>query len=408
MFKGKILENFCLLALKVGVNLQEGQGLEIACPVEKSDIAIALTKTAYKLGAKKVNVRWECDEVDKLSYYYASTETLCDIPKWFIESKNYLVKENYCYVAISAENPTAFKDIPAEKLAMVSKVKSTLLKSFSDAVMSNAIRWCVVSVPTKEWAKSVFKDSKNPVKELSHAIEIAMRLDNDNPLLEWNNHVNNLEKRASFLNQKRFDYLRFLSKSGTNLRVTLAKNHLWLSAREKSKDGNFFIANMPTEEVFTAPHKNGANGVVKSAMPLSFGGNIVDNFSITFKDGKVVDFSAEKGYDVLKGIIETDSGTKRLGEVALIGKSSPIARQNLLFYNTLFDENASCHLAFGKAYPTTVINGENLSKKELSLLGLNDSVEHVDFMIGTEDFCVYGGYNKGEEIPLMLNGDFVI
>ena len=165
---------------------------------------------------------------------------------------------------------------------------------------------------------------------------------------------------------------------------------------------------MPTEEVFTAPHKNGANGIVKSAMPLCYGGNLVEDFSITFKDGKVVDFTAKKGYDILKGIIETDSGTKRLGEVALIGKNSPIAKQNILFFNTLFDENASCHLAFGKAYPTTVINGENLSKKELSALGVNDSIEHVDFMIGTEDLSVLGGYDSGEEITIMKDGDFVI
>lgn len=408
MLKGKTLENFCLLTLKIGVNLQKGQGLEIICPVEKSHVAVALTKTAYKLGAKKVNVRWECEKVDKLTYRHASTQTLCEIPKWVIDSKNYLVKENYCYVAISAENPTAFKDIPAEKLSKVAKVKSTLLKSFSEAVMSNTIRWCVVSIPTKEWAKAVFTGAKNPLNELSKAIEIAMRLDKDDPVLEWNNHVETLEKRAKYLNEKRFDYLHFYSINGTNLKINLAKNHQWLSAREKGKDGNYFIANMPTEEVFTAPHKNGVNGIVKSAMPLCYGGNLVEDFSITFKDGKVVDFTAKKGYDILKGIIETDSGTKRLGEVALIGKNSPIAKQNILFFNTLFDENASCHLAFGKAYPTTVINGENLSKKELSALGVNDSVEHVDFMIGTEDLRVLGGYDSGEEIAIMKDGDFVI
>ncbi len=408
MLKGKILENFCLLALKIGVNLQEGQGLEIACPVEKREIAEELTKKAYLLGAKKVNVRWENENIDKLTYRYASTETLCDIPKWFIESKNYLVKENYCYVAISAEDPLAFKDISAEKLAKVAKVKSTLLKKFSDAVMGNEIRWCVLSVPTKEWAKTVYPNSKNPINELSRAIELTMRLDKEDPVYEWTRHVENLEKRASYLNERRFNYLRFYSEKGTDLKVRLADNHLWLSAREKAKDGNFFVANMPTEEVFTAPHKNGVTGVVKSAMPLCYGGNIVDNFSICFKDGKIIHYEAEKGYEVLKGIIQTDKGTKRLGEVALIGKSSPIAKLNTLFYNTLFDENASCHLAFGKAYPTTIINGGNLSEEELSSLGVNDSVEHVDFMIGTDDLCVYGGYENGEETPIILDGDFVI
>ncbi len=408
MIKGKILDNFCLLALKFGVNLQKGQGLEIACPIEKSEIAEALTKKAYMLGAKKVNVRWESDNIDKLTYKYASTETLCNVPKWFIDSKNYLVKENYCYIAIAAEDPMVFKGIPAEKLAKVAKVKSTLLKRFSDAVMGNEIRWCVLSVPTKAWAKTVFPNAKNPLKELSNAIEITMRLDKPNPVLEWEKHIENLENRANFLNGHNFSYLRFSSAVGTNLKLGLAKNHLWLSAREKAKDGNYFIANMPTEEIFTAPHKYKVDGIVKSAMPLCYGGNIIDNFSITFKDGKIVDYSAEKGYDILKGLIETDNGTKRLGEVALIGKSSPIAKLKTLFYNTLFDENASCHLAFGKAYPTTVIGGDKLSKKELEELGVNDSVEHVDFMIGTDDLSVYGIDENGKETPIILNGDFVI
>ncbi len=409
MLKGKILKNFCLLVLQIGVNIQKGQGLEIACPVEKREIAEELTKTAYLLGAKKVNIRWEDEKISLLSYRYASTEALCEVPKWFVDSKNYLVKENYCYVAISAENPLAFKDIPADKLSAVSKIKSTLLKKFSDAVMGNEIRWCVVSVPTKEWAKQVFPNSKNPIKDLSCAIEHTMRLDKLDPVQEWNNHIETLNRRANFLNEKNFDYLRFYSKSGTDLRVGLAKNHLWLSAKERAKDGVQFIANMPTEEIFTAPHKYGTDGIVKSAMPLCYNGNIIDDFSITFKQGKVVDYSAKVGYQTLKSIIETDAGTKRLGEVALIGKSSPIAELNCLFYNTLFDENASCHLALGKAYPTTVYSGQQLSKKELSDLGLNDSIEHVDFMIGTKDLCVYGCYeNKNNETPILIDGDFVI
>ncbi len=408
MLKGKTLENFCLLALKIGVNLQEGQGLEIICPVEKSQIAKKLTETAYKLGAKKVNVRWECDGIDKLTYKYASTETLCSIPKWFIDSKDFLVKENYCYVAIASEDPLAFKDIPADKLSKVAKARSMALKKFTNAVMSNEIRWCVLSVPTNAWAKLVFPHSKNPTRDLSRAIELTMRLDEENPVMAWNEHVETLEKRVEYLNEKRFDYLRFLSSNGTNLKVGLARNHVWLSAKEKAKDGNYFVANMPTEEVFTAPHKDRVDGIVKSAMPLCYGGNIINNFSITYKDGKVISFSAEKGYDILKGIIETDEGTKRLGEVALIGKSSPIAKLKTLFYNTLFDENASCHLAFGKAYPTTIKNGDELTIKQLMELGANDSVEHVDFMIGTEDLSVFGGYELGEETPIMLNGDFFI
>lgn len=408
MLKGKTLKNFCLLTLKVGVNLQKGQGLEIYCPVEKREIAKELALCAYSLGAKKVNVRWEDEDIDRITYTYADTKTLTDIPKWYVDSKNYLVKENYCYVAISAEDPEAFKLISPEKLATVAKAKSKRLKRYSDAVMSNAIRWCVISVPTKCWAKKVFKGDKNAQSKLSTAIEKSMRLDKEDPVKEWQKHVELLEKRAKFLNDNCFASLLFTASNGTNLTVGLAQNHVWLSAKERAKDGLEFIANMPTEEIFTAPHKDRVDGIVYSAMPLCFNGNIIDNFHLEFKNGKVISFDAEKGYDTLKGIIETDGGTRRIGEVALIDKNSPIASMNTLFFNTLFDENASCHLALGKAYPTTLLDGDKLTKKQLSQLGANDSSEHVDFMIGTPDVNVYGITKDNDKTPIIVNGKFVI
>ena len=408
MLKGKTLKNFCLLTLKVGVNLQKGQGLEIYCPVEKREIAKELALCAYSLGAKKVNVRWEDEDIDRITYTYADTKTLTDIPKWYVDSKNYLVKENYCYVAISAEDPEAFKLISPEKLATVAKAKSKRLKRYSDAVMSNAIRWCVISVPTKCWAKKVFKGDKNAQSKLSTAIEKSMRLDKEDPVKEWQKHVELLEKRAKFLNDNCFASLLFTASNGTNLTVGLAQNHVWLSAKERAKDGLEFIANMPTEEIFTAPHKDRVDGIVYSAMPLCFNGNIIDNFYLEFKNGKVISFDAEKGYDTLKGIIETDGGTRRIGEVALIDKNSPIASMNTLFFNTLFDENASCHLALGKAYPTTLLDGDKLTKKQLSQLGANDSSEHVDFMIGTPDVNVYGITKDNDKTPIIVNGEFII
>lgn len=402
------LENFALLVLKFGVNLQKDQPLELVCPVERPEIAHAFTKIAYELGSKLVHVRWEDETIDKLNYANAKTETLTAVPKWFIESKNHLLKENYCYVAISAEDPSAFKDIPAEKLAAVSKSRSKALKKFTDEVMSNGLRWCVVSLPTKAWADVVFAGDENSVKKLSDAIDDCMRLNEPDPVRAWNLHINNLERHAKFLNDNDFSYLHFTASNGTDVKVGLCDNHVWLSAKEKAKDGIDFVANMPTEEVFTAPHARKIDGVVKSALPLSYNGKIVDGFSLTFKKGKIVDYSAETGYDVLKGIIETDKGTQSAGEVALIGKSSPIAKSGLLFYNTLFDENASCHLALGKAYPTTIKDGETISKKELKRLGANDSVEHVDFMIGTKDLSVVGVKKNGEKIQLFKDGDWVI
>lgn len=404
----KTLAKFAELVLKIGVNIQKNQGLEIICPTEKSEVAVAICNQAYKLGASIVNVRWENDDISRLNYLNASTETLTDIPKWFIESKNYLVKNNFCYIAIAAENPSAFKNVSAVKLAAVAKEKSKRLKRFSECVMANGIRWCVVSVPTYEWAKQVFPTAADPMSELSTAIEKTMRLDYENPIVEWETHIKNLEKRAEFLNNKNFEYLYFKNNLGTNLKIGLAKNHVWLSAKETAADGVDFIANMPTEEVFTAPHKNKIDGTVYSAMPLAYNGNIIDRFFITFKKGKVIDFGAQTGYDVLKGIIDTDTGSNSLGEVALIGKNSPIAKSGILFFNTLFDENASSHLALGKAYPTTVSNNKELSKSELKNLGVNDSTQHVDFMIGTDDLFVEGICYDGTKITLLQDGEWII
>lgn len=405
---GEILDKFAKAVLKVGVNLQENQGLEVICPVEKSHVAAALTKAAYEMKAKIVRVRWECEAVDRLNYINASEQTLSDVPKWLVDSKNYLVEKGFCYVAISAENPSAYSDVPPEKIAAAAKARGKALKKFYENVMSNGIRWCVVSVPTEEWAKKVFPNSENPEKELGEAIAKTMRLNSEDPVKEWENHVETLERRAEFLNSHDFDALHFVSDNGTDFTVGLCDKHKWLSAQETAKDGLPFVANMPTEEVFTAPHRLKADGVVKSAIPLCYEGQIIDGFTLKFKKGKVVDFSAEKGYGALKHLIDTDNGTKRLGEVALIGKNSPIAKSKILFYNTLFDENASCHIALGKGYPTTLNGGETLSKTERAKLGLNDSIEHVDFMIGTTDMSIDGIKKDGKTVPLFRNGDWII
>ena len=408
MLDGKILEQYCKLVLSKGVNLQKGQGLEIVCPVEKSEIAVALAKEGYNMGASIVNVRWENDQIARLLYENASMEKLTSVPKWVVENRNYLVKEGFCYVAISAEDPSAFSGVDEGRISAYVKARSKALKGYSDTVMNNGIRWCVVSAPTQKWAEQVFPNSENPLELLSSAIEKTMRLDGDNTISGWEKHIENLNRHAQFLNDKNFEYLIFTNSIGTNLKVGLADGHIWQSAKEMAKDGVEFIANLPTEEVFTAPHRLKVDGVVRSALPLSFNGSIVDNFTIEFKKGKVVSFSAEKGYQTLKQLIETDGGTLRLGEVALIGKRSPIFESGILFYNTLFDENASCHLALGKAYPTTLKGGSELSTLELKKRGANDSIEHVDFMIGTPDLNIVGIDFDGNQTPVFIDGDWAI
>ena len=406
MFDQNTLNKYAELILKKGVNIQSGQGLEIACPITEAYVAHAVAEKAYSLGASIVRVRWEDELLDKINYINASEKALAEVPKWFVASKNYLAEKGFCYIAVSAEDPAAFKDVPAEKTAAAAVARSRALKKFSETVMANGIRWCVAPAPSKAWAKQVYGDGEDSVKRLTENIEKAMRLDLPDPQAAWEEHVQNLERRAEILNGHKFALLRFENKLGTDLTIGLARDHVWLSAREKAADDVEFIANMPTEEVFTAPHAGIAEGVVKSSMPLSYNGQIIDDFYIRFKNGRVRDFYAEKGNDALKNIIGTDAGTRRLGEAALIGKNSPVAQSGTLFFNTLFDENASCHLALGKAYPTTVKNGRALNLKQLKALGANDSSEHVDFMIGTPDLKVTGIKNDGSEIPVFTDGEW--
>ncbi len=408
MIEGKILENYAELVLKVGVNLQKGQGLCIVCPVTQSKIAHALANKAYEYGAKNVIVQWDDEELSRINFMNADVDTLCDIPQWFVDSREYVVDNNYARIAIIADDPSIFKDVPAEKLSAFNTAKSKKLKKFMKSVMANEVRWCVVAVPFYDWAKQVFPNSSDPVSELSTAIEKTMRLDKPDHLKAWSEHIEKLAKHAKFLNDNNFEYLRFKSNNGTDIKVGLAIDHIWISAEEMAKDGVPFVANLPTEEVFTAPHANKINGVVKSALPLSYNGKIIDDFSLTFKDGKIVDYSAKVGYDTLKGLIETDEGTLSIGEVALIGKNSPIAESGILYYNTLFDENASCHFAIGEAYPSTIKNGTKLSMEELKERGYNESLEHVDFMIGTKDLEIIGITLDGKEVPVFKDGEWVI
>lgn len=406
MFSEDTLKKFCLLTLKMGVNIQKNQSLHIVCPVDKSEVARALASTAFSLGAKDVKVSYQDDLFEKIRFTHATEETLSIIPKWLVASKEYLVNENYCYVCIDADDPDVFSTVNPKKIGAYSKAKSKALKKFTSSVMENGIRWCVVSVPSLAWAKKVFPNSVNPEKDLAYAIEKCMRLDTIDPVIAWDTHVKNLSEKARFLNENNFEYLTLKNSLGTDVKIYLAENHVWTSAKEKAKDGIEFIANMPTEEVFTAPNRLKTTGVIKSSMPLSYNGNIINDFSITLKDGKIVDFSAKTGYDILKNLIHTDKGTMRLGEIALIPKSSPISKLKTLFYNTLFDENASSHVAIGKAYPTTVKNGDTLTKSELLKLGVNDSIEHVDFMIGTPDLNIIGTRKNGEQVPVFIDGDW--
>ena len=309
-----------------------------------------------------------------------------------------------------AEDPNVLKGCDPDKVAAAELARLKADKDRRKATMSNYLRWTIVSIPTRAWASQVFPDvdPDEAVDKMWNAIGHIMRLDTPNPTEAWRKHISTLHRRADFLNKHNFEYVHMTNKCGTDLTVGLATEHVWIAAEEEGQDGVPFTANMPTEEIFTAPHNRKINGTVVNALPLVNNGNVIDNFAITFKDGKVVDYKAEIGYEALKGILSADEGVLSLGEIALIGKNSPIAESGTLFFNTLFDENASCHLALGASYPTTVKDGNALTPKQLKERGMNSSLQHVDFMVGTKDMDIDGIDHDGNIVPLFRNGEWVI
>ncbi|GAA0762157.1 aminopeptidase [Clostridium sartagoforme] len=403
-----MLKKYATLAVKKGVNLQKDQVLLVNSPIECVDFSRAIAEVAYKEGAKEVVVHYSDQSLQKLKLEYASMDTLKETPNWIAESYNSYAKQGCAVISISASDPDAYKNIPMDKIAAFQKSRQLALKEYYDYSMSNKIRWTVVSVPTEAWALKVFKNSNSEeaVSKLWDVIFNVVRLNSDDPIEAWNEHNNNISKNLNFLNSNKLKKLHYKNSIGTDLTIELPEDHIWLGGSEKCAAGIEFNANMPTEEVYTLPKKTGINGTVVSSKPLSYGGNLIDDFSLTFKDGKVIDFTAKEGFETLKKLLDSDDGAKYLGEVALVPYDSPISNSNLIFYNTLFDENAACHLAFGKAYPTCIINGENLSNEELSKKGANDSIIHVDFMIGTKDLDITGYTEDTTEIKIFTSGNW--
>ncbi|MGH4123277.1 MAG: aminopeptidase [Clostridium sp.] len=406
--KNELLEKYALLLVKTGINIQKDQTLVIKSPIECADFARTLSKIAYVEGAREVVINWVDELSSKIKFMHAPEEVFEEYPDWQRDFYLSNVRKGAAFLSILASDPELMKDVNPERMAKSNKAASNAIKEYRDRLMSNRNVWCVASIPTIAWAKKVFPElsEEASVEKLWDAIFKTVRVDTIDPVASWETHKSNLKKSMDFLNGSNFKYLKYKNSLGTDLLIELPENHLWLGGSEYSPEGVEFIANMPTEEVFTLPKKNGVNGTVFCSKPLNYNGNLIEKFSITFKDGKIVDFKAEKGYDILKSIIETDEGSHYLGEVALVPYDSPISNSNILFYNTLFDENASCHLAIGKAYPVCIKNGENLSDEELSKSGVNDSTVHEDFMVGTEDLQIIGIKADGSEIPVFKNGNF--
>ena len=403
-----LLEKYATLIVKTGVNIQQGQTLVIFSPIECAPFARTIAEMAYQTGARDVVISWKDELFSKMRFLQAPEEVFEEFPEWQKEFYLSYVKQGAAFISIAASDPELLKDVSPDRVAKVQKTSNIALQEYRERLMSNKNAWCVVSIPTVSWAKKVFPSLREneAVEALWDAIFKTVRVDATDLVAAWNQHKKNLKVSAQFLNDHQFKYLRYKNSLGTELEIELPEGHIWLGGSEYTPEGVEFIANMPTEEVFTLPKKTGANGIVVSSMPLNYNGNLIDKFSLTFKEGKIIEFTAEKGYEVLKKLIETDEGSYYLGEVALVPYDSPISNAKILYFNTLFDENASCHLAIGKAYPVCIKEGKNMSKEELDKLGVNDSLTHVDFMIGTEDLEIIGVTASGEEIPVFQHGNF--
>lgn len=403
-----LLEKYARLVVKTGANVQKGQTMVIMAPIETAVFARLIAEAAYKEGARDVIIDWRDEQFSRMRFLNAPDEVFDEFPDWKKEFYKTYLRNGSVFVQIAASDPEILKGVDVQKIARAQKVTATENKEFYDRLMNNQNSWTIVSMPTEAWAQKVFPELsvEEAVEKLWDAILKTVRVDKEDPVAAWEEHSDNLRKRMAFLNSNNFRYLHYRNSAGTDLEIELPEGHQWMGGSEKNTNGVFFNANMPTEEVFTLPLKNGINGKVVSTMPLNYNGNIIDKFSFTFKEGRITDFTAEEGYDVLKTMVETDEGSHYLGEVALVPYDSPISRLNILFYNTLFDENASCHLAIGRAYFPCLKGSGDMNQEDLEKAGANNSLIHVDFMVGSRDMEIMGVTSDGREIPVFKNGNF--
>lgn len=403
------LRKYAELLVRTGINLKKDQILVLRTPIECSEFARIIVEVGFEAGAKDVVVMWNDEIVSRIRYLKGADELFDTFPSWQKEFYLSYVRQDAAFLTISASDPENLKDVDPLRIQRYSRAFSSEVAEYRKRMMNNENVWCVASVPTPAWAKKVFPDmgENDAVEKLWDAIFEAVRVDESDPVAAWEAHKVSLKKRMDKLNTLKFKELHYTNRLGTDLRIELPKGHIWLGGSDLTPEGHEFIANMPTEEVFTAPKRNGVNGRVVSSMPLNFNGSLIDKFELTFENGKVVSYDAEVGHEQLKRLLETDEGSMYLGEVALVQYDSPISNMGILFYNTLFDENASCHLALGKAYPVCLEGGDAMDSAELIANGINDSITHEDFMVGTDDLSIIGTTESGDQIQIMKDGNFV-
>ena len=405
-----LLRKYAKLVVLTGVNIKKGQGCVINCSVEQNEFATIVAEEAYRAGAKWVRIDWNHQSFTKLKLRHESLTTLSKVPNWEEEKAKYNVETLPALIHIMSDDPDGLKGINVDKFQKSMIARTKVLKPYRDA-MDDKNQWTIVAVPSPKWAKKVFPGERTSaaVAKLWDAIFASIRISKDNdPIAEWNEHNAKLQAKYKILNNYDFDYLEYKNKYGTDFKCWLIPKSHWNGGGDTLLDGTFFNPNMPTEEVFISPMKGRAEGTVVSTKPLSYQSQLINNFSITFKDGKAVSWKAEEGQDVLDKMLGMDEGAKMIGELALIPYNSPISNTGILFYETLFDENASCHIALGFGFGSTIDGYQNMTKEEQHEKGINDSLIHVDFMIGSEDMNIDGYTRDGKKVAVFKNGDWAI
>lgn len=405
----ELQKEYARLVISEGVSLQKGQRLVINCPVEEAFFARLCAEAAYEVGCKDVLMRWSDDTITKYHYLYADEEVFDEPYEWDTLMLDTVSAEGAAWLSIAATDPENLKDAEPDRIRRAQISRGKALENFRKREMNNDFSWCVCSIPTAAWAKAVFPDLETGegIERMWKEIFSACRVEEGKTLENWRQHTREIKRHVELLNAYNFKSLRYTNSAGTDVTVELPVGHYWAGGSEKAKSGVYFSPNMPTEEVFTLPNKNGINGTLVASKPLCLNGVIVDGFWFKVKDGKIVELHADKGEKVLRDAISVDEGASYFGECALVPYNSPISESGVLFLNTLFDENASCHFAFGSAYPC-IYGAENMTEEELAARGMNVSLTHVDFMIGTKDLKIVGTTYTGREVAIFENGNFAI
>lgn len=395
------------LLLREGVNVQPGQEVAVTAPAAALPFVRMVVEEAYKAGAGHVTVMWKDDELSRLEYENVETSWFEKVPEWRRVQLNGLAEKGACFLWLDGDDPDGLKGIDPVKIATGSRAVNTQCDIWRSGLDFGRNAWSIGGVPTQAWATKVFPDKEpgDALLALWDAVLEVARVTSD-PQSEWETHNAMLEKSKRRLNAAHFSALRYQANNGTDLTVGLTSKHIWEGGAATTVGGVRFFPNIPTEEIFTTPDRSKTEGIVHSALPLVHAGKVVRDFWFRFEGGRVVEFDAAEGRDVLASIVEADDGAAYLGECALISKNTPIRESGLLFYSTLYDENASCHLALGMGFPECYEGGFDLSPDELLTHGVNQSSQHVDFMIGTDDLDITGIKPDGEEVPVFTHGQW--